>query len=95
MTCCICKRDREPFKVIELSEEERRAVQKLSGQEPLPKYEYCKPCWNIATNKQQGPQLMKGMLQYELQRRGVRDAEEFAKKAQDFLIKKATSKPVS
>jgi hypothetical protein len=93
--CCVCKRDREVFKEVVLSGSEREAVTQLTGKEPLDKYVYCKACWELSVDKAQGPQLMKGLLQLQFARGGVRGSEALAEKIRQRMLQKASNKPVS
>lgn len=93
--CCVCRRARDVFKTVTLTESEREFVGKMTGKAPPETLSYCKACWKIATDKTQGAQLFKGMLQLHLQGSGVRDAEHIATEVQSKMMKKATPKPVS
>jgi hypothetical protein len=94
-TCCFCKRSREAFKTVKLSDEEKKFVLRHTGSIPPDEYTYCKACWKVATDRTQGASLVKGLLQVQYQRAGVRNAEAMATRVHDFLIKKAAPKPVS
>jgi hypothetical protein len=95
MKCCMCQREREAFKTVKLTDVEKAFVQRHTTGVPPDEYVYCKACWQVATNRIQGPQLMKGLLQIQYQRAGVRNAEALATRVQDFFVKKAASKPIS
>jgi hypothetical protein len=94
-TCCVCNRERETFKEIVLDDKEAAAVRQLTGAAPLDKYIYCKACWALAGDKVQGPQLMKGLLQLQFKRNGVRNGEDLAERIRQHLVRKASDKPVS
>jgi len=93
--CCVCERDRDIFKEIVLTDKEAAEVRQLTGKDPLDKYIYCKACWNLAVDKVQGPQLMKGLLQLQFQRNGVRNSEALAERIRQRLVQKASNKPIS
>lgn len=88
----MCQREREPFKIVTLNEDEKKFVRQHTGNIPPDTYAYCKACWKIATDKTQATQLVKGMLQIQYERAGVRNAEAMATRIQDFLVRKATQK---
>lgn len=95
MICCICSRDREAAKVITLTEEEKRAVKKLTKDVPPDTYAYCHACWAVATDRNQGAQLFKGLMQAGLNRTGVHNANGIAIRYYRFLVDHAAKKPVS
>lgn len=94
-TCCFCKRQREAFKVVTLSDMEKAFILRQTKVMPPDEYSYCGACWKIATDRNQGASLVKGLLQIQYQRAGVRNAEALATQVHDFLMKKAAPKPVS
>jgi len=93
--CCVCARDRDIAHEIVLDEEERRAVKQLTGAPPLDKYLYCKACWALTGDKIQGSQLLKGLLQLQFRRDGVRGSEALAERIRQHLLRKSTTKPIS
>ena len=93
--CGVCRRDRDAFKEVVLDESERQAVRALTGKDALDRYTYCKACWGLTTDKSQGSQLFKGLLQLQFQRDGVRNGEELAERIRQHLVRKATDKPIS
>ena len=88
MICCICNREREAFKVIIVTKEEKEAVKAAVGKD-VESLSYCRPCWGIMEDKVLGSQLFKGLLQLQLQSRGVANAEELTSRIQAQMVKKA------
>jgi len=86
--CAICHRPRavERCEVLELTADEKKAMRQM-GQTPEDKLYYCRPCWRVVTNREQGAALMKGMAQVQLQRAGVTNAETVATKFHERLLK--------
>lgn len=95
MICCVCGRDRDPAQTIVLTPEERAAAQRLTKEPVADSYPYCKPCWAIISDKRQGAELLKGLLQAGLRRAGVPNADSLAGKYREFVLEKGTKKPVS
>lgn len=95
MKCCVCNREREPAQVIELTEEEKLVLRKAVMEPILDSYAYCGPCWAVMSDKNQGAQLFKGLMQVNLTRFGVRNAGTVAQRYYQFLIERATKKPTS
>jgi len=88
MKCCNCQRERAVFKTIDLTEAEQASVARLTGEPAPDKYDYCKACWTVISDPVQGAQLLKGLLQANLTRRGVPNAERIASKYFDFFFRK-------
>lgn len=88
VVCGICGRERErkSCKVVELTDEERQAIED-SGQEPDDEYIYCKPCWRTLTDRQTAPAFMVGILQVRLRLAGVSNAEQIATAYHKRLLK--------
>lgn len=92
-TCCVCNRSRTIFKRIEITDEDRKALVKMTS-EPIPDgYDYCQACWSIVSDRSQGAQLLRGLLHVGLQNVGVRDPGSFANRYYDFFLRKTKSKP--
>ena len=92
MICCICQRDRKDGVDYQLTEEERTTIKTLT-KEPAPEtYFYCAACHAVATDRVQGLQLFKGLLQTNLTRFGVRDATKIADKYYQFMLKQRPTK---
>jgi len=88
--CCVCHRSQElgHCEIVELSADEKVTVEKM-GYKPAPdKLHYCKPCWKILNDRQQGAQLIKGFWERSLQRAGVVNAEAKAEKFRRNLLDK-------
>lgn len=90
--CCVCQRPREPFKVLTLTADEKRFIMRATGKLAPDTTTYCKSCWAVVSNKLQGAQLLKGMLQLKLRASGVSNAEQIATGVQNRLVKKASPK---
>lgn len=93
--CCVCEKEREPEKVLELTDDEKTMVRLMSGKEAPDSYSYCKPCWLLVSDRVQGPQLLKGLLQVGLKQAGVRNPEQIATKYQEFMLQHGYKKPIS
>ncbi len=95
MKCGICSRawPDEKCHVITLTKEERAAIA-ATGQPVPEQYVYCKPCWKILGDRNQGAQLISGMLRATARDQGHEGSVEVGRKAFDFLITR-TKKPVS
>lgn len=96
--CCVCHRPRTPYKTVVLSEEEKIAFRKVGNTAPNT-LTYCGPCWHMAVDKVQGPQLFRGLLQLRLQSNGLSPsrAEETAKAVEAEMVRQAsvTKAPLS
>ncbi len=89
MKCCVCnfERDDAACITITLTEDEKAAIREM-GQTPENAYVYCRPCFRILSNPEQGAQLIRGVFQQELQAEGMRNAEALASRYYNFLISK-------
>lgn len=85
MTCCICKREREKGKTVELTEEEK-SVYRRAGIEPGDSLFYCTPCWNVIS--QHGPQILAGMYRRSLIEQGAPDPEKTSEAFYQKLVQK-------
>ena len=93
MKCCVCNRKRTVHKRIEIRPDERVQLEKMTN-DPIPEaYEYCKACWSVISDRQQGAQLLKGLLHVGLQSNGVRNPGTYANKYYDFFVSKSKGKP--
>jgi hypothetical protein len=90
MKCCVCSKKIESSACVtlRLSDSEKESVRQM-GQEPQNEYEYCRPCFRLLSNPEQGAQLIRGTFQLALRSEGVPDAESKARKYYDFLIRGA------
>ncbi len=94
MKCCVCSKDRpkESCVIIQLTEAEKASVQAM-GQKPEEQYVYCRPCFRVLSNPEQGAQLIRGVFQHSLQAEGVQNAEQLARTYYEFLVRKAKMTP--
>lgn len=88
-TCCVCRREHEGCEVITLTDEEKSVMQKAGYTTVPDTLAYCKPCWRILGNKEQGAQLMRGIGEITLRRLGVVNAEDRASRFHTGLLAKA------
>ncbi len=90
MMCCVCSKERPEAScvVLRLTEDEKAAVQAM-GHEPTETYVYCRPCFRVLSNPEQGAQLIRGVFQHTLKAEGVPNHELLARKYYEFLISKA------
>lgn len=79
---------------VVLTEAERAWSRQQQGVEETDLW-YCRPCYSVLSNKEQGAQLIKGTLQVNLIAAGVPNAERIAQRMYEMLIKRSASKPVS
>jgi hypothetical protein len=91
MLCCVCNRARQDGHTLTLSESEKATIFRLTTVKAPDSYFYCGPCWKVCTDKVQGVQLFKGLLQENLKRAGVRGASDLASRYAQVLTKKPTS----
>jgi hypothetical protein len=93
MKCGICRRDRnqEDMKHIVLTTEERAFVKRAQGVDAT-EYWYCKPCFSVLSDREQGAQLIKGTLQVNLAAAGNPNAQKIAQKMYDRLIDRSAKK---
>jgi len=96
MKCGVCSRTwaDEFCHVLDLTESERTYIRAATG-EPAPKqYVYCKPCWKLLSNRQQGAQFIAGSFQAGFRAAGHPKSVQAGKKWLNFLVSKS-GKPVS
>ena len=89
MKCCVCSTDRDEVScvILMLSDEEKATIRAM-GQKPETSYAYCRPCFQILSNPEQGAQLIRGAFRHSLQAEGVQNAESLASRYYKFLISK-------
>jgi len=87
MKCCVCSADRECV-VLTLTDDEKAAIRAM-GQTPQETLAYCRPCFRLLSNPEQGAQLIRGTFQVGLQNAGIANAEKLARRYYDFLLSKA------
>lgn len=94
--CCACGKEAKGkgAKTFQLRPEELLAIKSL-GQEPLTEYAYCGPCMRVMTNRDAGASFLKGVLLTRLRASGVANADRIAQRFHEFLLKRASQKPVS
>jgi hypothetical protein len=80
--------------VIDLTEAEKFYVMSMMNQSPPSQYIYCKPCWKLLSNRQQGAQFIAGSVQALVRSAGHPKSAQAGKKMLNFLIAKS-GKPVS
>ncbi len=97
MKCVNCSRERPESTgtVIQLTDEERGLIRKMSGDEPPTSYFYCKTCYRIITDREMGARMISGQLEIRLRAAGNPTAQEIAEKLYKLLIDKSTHKQVS
>lgn len=95
MKCSVCNRERKEGQTITLTAEERQAMSKASLGPVSESYFYCQACYRILTDRVQGAQLYRGLLQASLARSGVRNSNHIASRFYQFLVDRAAKKPVS
>lgn len=85
--CGVCGREweRHSCEIITLTEAERLELER-QGVKPLDEYIYCGPCWRTLSDPTAGPNYGKGLIQQNLQRIGVGNAEAIATKFQAKLV---------
>lgn len=85
--CAVCHRPRAVSRceVIELTDDEKASLRKMGHTVEDTLY-YCRPCWRVVTDRQQGAALMKGLAQTQLQRAGVANAEDVATKFHERVL---------
>jgi len=60
--CCVCKKEREVFQTLTLTDTEKWLVEVGTDQKAPDTTDYCKACWNVCIDRVQGPQLMRGLM---------------------------------
>ena len=88
MKCCVCNRDwpEAQCHIVHLTEAEKRTIQEL-GLTPEPTLAYCRPCWQVLSDRMMGAQLIKGTMQVQLKSSNVPGAEHTAQAMFDGLLK--------
>lgn len=96
MMCCLCRRDRpeSALRHICLTAEERAFTLAQQGVETTDLW-YCRPCYQVLSDREQGAALIRGTLLVNLRAAGVPNAEKVAQKVYERLLAKATKTPVS
>jgi len=96
LRCCVCgsKTTPEQSTTFQLTAEEKLALRR-AGQPEVNVCTYCRGCLKILSNREQGAQLLKGVLQTNLRIAGVATAEQQAQRFHNFLLDKAARKPIS
>ena len=89
VACAVCSRsfDEDDCKCILLTAEEKRVAVAM-GYEGPNELHYCKPCWKILTDREQGAQLIRGIAETGLRRMGLSQAEQMASKLHAGLMEK-------
>lgn len=95
MKCCICNREREDLHIVNLTQEEMTVLKKAALEAVQDSYAYCQACWKVIGDRNQGAQLYKGLMQVNLARFGVRNADAIAERYYQFLVNRAAKKPLS
>lgn len=88
--CIICSktRPREQCKVIKLTSEELKDLEKI-GAEGTEEFIYCQPCWRNLSDPRSGPAFMGSLFEIILTQGGVGNADRIAKKYREWLTQKA------
>lgn len=96
MKCCLCRRDRseDTMHHLVLTAEERAFTLAQQGVETADIW-YCRPCYRVLADREQGAQLIRGTLLVNLRAAGVRDPEKYAQAVYERLLTKASKTPVS
>jgi hypothetical protein len=97
MKCEVCGRQQPDDQgvSITLTEDERKAIAGASGMPAPEVYFYCKPCYGVVTDREQGARLISGQLEMRLRMAGNPFAEKIATRLYKFLIEKSAHKQVS
>jgi hypothetical protein len=97
MKCEVCGRDRAEDQGVRLAltAEDRRLISNSTGQPAPAEYFYCKPCYGVLTDREQGARLISGQIESRLRLAGHPKAQQIAEKVYTFLIEKSSSKQVS
>lgn len=87
--CAVCSRHLEKKRCheIRLTPEELKAAKAMDPDAVSLLY-YCKPCWSVLTDKEQGASLIRGIMETGLRNMGVIQAEEIATKFHTELLTK-------
>lgn len=85
--CCMCSKECVGV-TIQLTDEEKAAVQAM-GQKPTDSYTYCRPCFRVLSDPEQGARLIQGVFHLNAKLVGLPNAEALAQKYHDLLISKA------
>ena len=95
MKCGICARDAGATVVeVQLTDEEKRMVKGMTQKDAPASFFYCRPCWRVLGNAEQGASLMRGSFQMDIRAAGLPGATKLGQKLYTFLINSAT-KPKS
>lgn len=86
--CGVCGTEVRNGTVIELTIEEKILIGPTAPDSVI----YCKGCWRVCNNLQQGGQLLKGLYENALRKSGVPEAGERAQLFHKKLLAAATRK---
>ena len=92
MKCCICNRERSETDcvVLTLTDEEKKFSSDM-GQGAPDTLVYCKPCYKVLTDREQGARLMQGT--FRMNAGDLPGAAQYAQRLYDRLIQKSGKKP--
>jgi hypothetical protein len=93
VACCVCNRQKEESdgQTYVLTNAEKATLVK-SGQTPLDKYFYCRPCFRMISDPEKAAQLIKGVVQVTLTAQGNPKAEEIATRYYQFYLRNGKRK---
>jgi len=95
--CVNCGRDREQHEgtVIELTEQDRKYIERAFKEGAPSEVFYCQPCYRVLTDREMGARLIAGQLEVRLRLAGHPRAQKVGEAMYKFLLSKAAPKQVS
>jgi len=87
-TCCVCGREQKDIITLKLTEVEKAYAKKVENLD-VDSFSYCRACYRILCDREQGARLIQGVVQTNMASLGASNADVLAKRLYEHLIKHA------